>query len=275
MPETPGDSLVHSLAREPTVHFFVVAILVFALYSLNNAGAGQVLEIDPGEIEARVFLREINNGEPVTEAQRQAIVDAYVEEQILVREALAMKLDNDARIHDLLAQKMRHVLSGDIIQPTDSELAAFYAANRDSYRVPSTLSADELVFDQADALPPEVMALLEAGAEPKAMLALAAGDSGPLRNANRLDLANIFSDEFSNRVFAAAPGQWQGPFVSNRGQHWLRVTAREEARVAALEEISDRVRLDWIVAEEEVRLAEEIARLRQDYTVIMRAGEAE
>lgn len=275
MPETPGDSLVHSLAREPTVHFFVVAILVFALYSLNNAGAGQVLEIDPGEIEARVFLREINNGEPVTEAQRQAIVDAYVEEQILVREALAMKLDNDARIHDLLAQKMRHVLSGDIIQPTDSELAAFYAANRDSYRVPSTLSADELVFDQADALPPEVMALLEAGAEPEAMLALAAGDSGPLRNANRLDLANIFSDEFSNRVFAAAPGQWQGPFVSNRGQHWLRVTAREEARVAALEEISDRVRLDWIVAEEEVRLAEEIARLRQDYTVIMRAGEAE
>lgn len=275
MPETPDASLVHSLTREPTVHFLAVAILVFALYALNNAGAGQVLEIDPGEIEARVLLREINTGEPVTEAQRQAIVDAYIEEQILVREALAMELDNDTRIHDLLAQKMRHVLSGDIIQPSDSELAAFYAANRDSYRVPSTLSAAEVVFDQGDDLPPEVIALLEAGAEPEAMLALAAGDSGPLRNANRLDLANIFSAEFADRVFAAAPGQWQGPFVSNRGQHWLRVTAREEARVAALEEISDRVRLDWIAVEEENRLAEEIARLRQDYTVVMRESEAE
>jgi len=272
MSDTPTDSPLRTLAREPTVHFLVVAILVFAFYALNDTGAGQVLEIDPREVEARVFLQEINTGEPVTEASRQAILDAYIEEQILVREALAMELDNDARIHDMLAQKMRHVLSGDIIQPTEAELAAFYEASRERYRVPATLTADELVFDQRDDLPPEVVTLLETGAGPEAMLALAPGDSGPLRNANRLDLANIFSDEFADRVFAAPPGTWQGPFVSNRGQHWLRVTAREEARVPALGEIIDRVRLDWIAAEEEARLAEEIARLRQDYTIVMREG---
>ncbi|GIT21560.1 MAG: hypothetical protein CM1200mP40_12420 [Gammaproteobacteria bacterium] len=60
------------------------------------------------------------------EEQRQLVATIYVEEQILVQEALALGLDNDARIHDMLAQKMRHVLSGNVIQPTELELESYY-----------------------------------------------------------------------------------------------------------------------------------------------------
>ena len=58
-------------------------------------------------------------------------------------------------------------------------------------------------------------------------------------------------------------------FVSNRGQHWLRVTQRSEARLAPLDEIIDRVRLDWITDKEEERLQEQVDRLWDNYTIII------
>ena len=72
-----------------------------------------LLEIPQNEIEARISLVELSQGKAASQGQRDQIEALYLEEQMLVREALALNLDRDARIHDMLAQKMRHVLSGD------------------------------------------------------------------------------------------------------------------------------------------------------------------
>ncbi|HAJ75385.1 MAG TPA: hypothetical protein DCM64_02915 [Gammaproteobacteria bacterium] len=203
------------------------------------------------------------------------ITSLYVEEQILVREAMAMGLDNDARIHDMLAQKMRHVLSGDIIQPSADELNDYYNANMTRYRSLATVSVDELVFDSREALTDQLASLLEAGAEPQQLLELEDGNQAPLPNVNRLDLANIFDPAFADTVFAAETGEWSGPFTSNRGQHWLRITSRVEAHLPALEEITDLVRLDWIAEEEEARLQVQVDNLWDEYTIIITDAEQE
>lgn len=257
------------LLHEPTVHFFAIAVCIFALYALSQFSDDNVLEINQREIDARIFLQEMTSGEPLTEQQRQLISLAYVEEQILVQEALAIGLDNDARIHDMLAQKMRHVLSGGIIQPSTDELEAYYRANLDRYRSLPTVSVDELVFDSAEPLPEAVRTLLAEGTEPARLLELQSGNVSPLLNVNHIDLANIFEPAFADSVFAADLGDWAGPFISNRGQHWLRVIQRTAARTPALPEIADRVRLEWIAEEEEVRLQQEIDRLRQRYSIVI------
>ncbi len=262
-------SRLRALLREPTVHFLAIALAVFALHALAGRRGAEVLEIGRGEIEARLQAREIADGRPLTEERRRAETAAYIDERILAREARALGLDEDARIRDLLAQKMLHVLSGEVIQPTEAELRAHYEAGRERYRTPATADLDELALDGREPLPAAVLAGLAEGAGAEELLALAPGSRSPLAGVSRAELAVFFDPELADAAFAADIGQWVGPFESGRGRHWLQLLALEPPRLPALEEIADRVRLDWIAAEEEARLAAETARLRERYRVVV------
>lgn len=266
-------SLAQKLIREPTVHFFVIALIIFALYAMTQSGNENLLEIDQREIDARIFMQELSRGEELSTEQRDLVTAFYIEEQILVREALSMELDNDERIHDILAQKMRHVLSGSIIQPTDDELLKYYEANSDRFETPASLTLDELVFDSRESLDDSITDSLQQNADIDTLLAMSEGTAAPLPNVNGIDLANIFDQEFADQVLAAELDQWQGPFISNRGQHWLRVTERIPAGIPALEEIADLVRLEWIAAEEETRLQQEVDKLWNEYTIVINNNE--
>jgi hypothetical protein len=261
--------VIQKLVQEPTVHFFLMAVVIFVIYAISQTNRENLLEVDQREIDARVFIQEMTAGQPLNDEQRQFIASNYVEEQILVREAIALGLDNDARIHDMLAQKMRHVLSGDVIQPTADDLNNYYEENLERYRTLPLVSVNELVLNTQDELSAEVQAFLNSGSDAEMILAATAGNEAPLPNVNRIDLANIFSPEFSEQVFNAESESWVGPYTSNRGQHWLKITERSEANLPPLNEITDRVRLDWIAEEEEILLQQEVDKLWDQYTIIV------
>lgn len=261
--------ILQKLMKEPTVHFFIIALLIFALYAITQTGNQNLLEIDQREIDARIFMQELSRGEELSLEQRELVTAFYIEEQILVREALSMELDNDERIHDILAQKMRHVLSGNIIQPTDDELQEYFEENSARFETPASLTLDELVFDSRDQLAEAIIDALQRSADSDTLLSMSEGTVAPLPNVNSVDLANIFDQEFADRVLAADLDQWQGPYVSNRGQHWLRVIERNPAGIPPLEEIADLVRLEWIAAEEETRLQQEVDKLWNEYTIVI------
>ena len=270
MDKTKQSSLViQKLVQEPTAHFFLMAVVIFVIYAISQTNRENLLEVDQREIDARVFIQEMTTGQPLNDEQRQFIASNYVEEQILVREAIALGLDNDARVHDMLAQKMRHVLSGDVIQPAADDLNSYYEENLERYRTLPLVSVNELVLNTQDELSAEVQAFLDSGSDAEMILAATAGDEAPLPNVNRIDLANIFSPEFSEQVFNAESESWVGPYTSNRGQHWLKITERSEANLPPLNEITDRVRLDWIAEEEEILLQQEVDKLWDQYTIIV------
>ena len=262
-------NLVDQLINEPTVHFFVIAVVVFIVYAISNFSGDDVIELDQREIDARILMQEMVSGQPLTSEQQEFITASYVEEQILVKEAVELGLDNDARIHDMLAQKMRHVLSGDIIQPTPAELESFYSSNSELYRAPATVSVDELILDTRNEIPIEIQTLISEGVNSDEILAMALGSSAPLPNANHLDLSNIFAPEFADAVFQSQGNEWIGPFSSNRGQHFLKIIERSEERIPPMAEIADRVRLDWITQEEEIRLQQEVNKLWDRYEIII------
>ena len=265
--------LLQKLMGEPTVHFLFIALFIFSLYAITQSENENLLEIDQREIDARIFMQELSRGEELSLEQRELVTAFYIEEQILVREALSMELDNDERIHDILAQKMRHVLSGNIIQPTDAELREYFQENSTRFETPASLTLDELVFDSRDPLADSIVAALRQGADSATLLSMSQGTVAPLPNVNSIDLANIFEQEFADRVLAADLNQWQGPYVSNRGQHWLRVIDHIPAGIPALDEIADLVRLEWISTEEESRLQQEVGKLWNEYTIVINNSE--
>ena len=80
------DSTAMKLLKEPTTHFFAMAVGIFVVYSISQIGNENVLEIDQREIDARIFMQEMAAGQELSEEQQQLVATTYVEEQILVRE---------------------------------------------------------------------------------------------------------------------------------------------------------------------------------------------
>lgn len=255
------------LLQEPTSYFALIALILFGLNGLGRMNSETTLQISQQDIDARLLTAEIAQGEALTEAQRQQLTEAFIEERILVTEARKLGLDEDSRIDRILDQKMRHVLSRDVIQPSAEELSRFYEDNADRYRVPTTFDFEELVFNSRGNLPTAVVEGLSAGADAAELLRLEAGGASPLNRVSALDLRNIFSEQFSEQLVTAAPQSWQGPFISNRGQHWLLKTAEREGGLPELDEVREQLRLDWIAVEEDRRLQSAIEALRQSYAI--------
>lgn len=255
------------ILREPTFSFLVLAAAISLFYWLFNNNDSQPLQIDWQEIEARIVVNELTQGFPASEQQRQEIENNLISDYILVMEAYRLGLQNDARINDILAQKMRHVLSGNVIQPTDEELALFYREQLTRYQQPARLTATELVFSSRDPLPETLLTQLAAGVSEQELSTDLNRIAGILPRVTQDDLESIFDSELARQTFAASGSEWTGPYQSNRGQHWLQVQERFPARTPTLLEIVDQVRLDWIELEEESRLEEEIGLLRESYDI--------
>jgi len=254
--------------REPTLHFILLAAALFGINAVVGSCSREVIQIDRAAVAARIFLNEMNLGAPLNEDQRHQVEESYVDEQVLVQEALELGLERDVRIHDILAQKMRHVLSGELIQPTDQELQNYYEVNQTRYVQEASLTVNELVVRSPDPLPEALAEQLQGGVWADQLVSELAGSRGVLERVSRSDLAAMFNAEVAGRIFEAGPGQWIGPHRSVRGQHWLQVEVRAEEALPPLEVLYDRVRIDWIAAEEEERLARRVAELRARYDIV-------
>jgi hypothetical protein len=257
-----SSSHLRSLLREPLVHFVLLAAVLFGVGALFGSDEN-VIEITHDEVEWRILQFEAQEGRRLTEEERHLIQERYIDERVLVREAEALGLEADERIDDILVQKMLHVLSGEVIQPSDEELAAYYAMNTTRYAVDGTVTVDEVVAPVGASLP---RTLLDGG-EPEDVGGGALIASRVMPGLTLDDLAQIFGVAAARAVFGADPGAWVDAYESVRGQHWFRVRERAEPTVPPLEVVREAVRLDWIAEQEDRRLLARVAELRAQYDI--------
>ena len=270
-PPRNAKSLLRTVLREPTSHFALIAALLFVGNAVLRPADEREIQIDRSDVFARIEVIEESTGTSLTPEQRQLVENDYIDEQILVREALALGLEDDPRIHDFLAQKMLHVLSADVIQPSDSELEAYFGLNGERYAPEETVVVEEVVIGTDDPLPSALMAQFLEGRPADQLETDLPLRSNVLPNVSARDLTDIFGSETGGRAFGASLGAWTGPHSTVRGRHWLRVTQRTASVVPSLESVREQVRLDWIVQEEEARLRERVAELRARYSVTLSA----
>ena len=259
---------MRSILREPTLHFVVLAAMLFAANAAVRArDRSHVIRIDRAKIAANVLRIEASIGAPLSPEERQRVEDAYIEQQVLVREARALGLDDDDQVHDILALKMLHVLSGDVIQPSNAELEAYYDANRGRYAPAAEVTVDELVVGTEAPLPAALRDQLRDGVAPGRLTSALPIRRDVLTKATLDDLTRIFGVEMATRAFAAQEGQWVGPHHTVRGQHWLRVTERTGSVAPTLEAVREQVRLDWVSDNEQARLEQRVSELRGTYVI--------
>jgi len=252
---------VKRLLAEPLLHFLLLAAALFWLdAALRRAPSGDapggelVVTRDRIANLADGFARQW--GRAPSEEELAAMVQDFVREEVLMREALRLGLDrDDAIVRRRLAQKMEF-LSEDLVamaEPTDDDLRAFLAAHPERFRTPARFTFSQVHLDpkkRGDALRADADALLRALRAGGA--ARGASDSRMLdseqRDVARHEVEASFGPEFAVRLAELPLGSWEGPVPSGYGVHLVRVERRVLGEVPPLADVRAAVVREWTAA---------------------------
>ena len=238
--------------REPLVQFMLIGILVFLLFFRDtdrplDRGNGQpVIEITQQAVDRLVAQFESTWTRPPTEAEMTGLIDSYVREEVLYREALALGLDqDDPVIRQRLQMKMDFIgeAAAATEVPAEDELAAWYAAHAAEFAPAARVSFEQVMLsDPAEA--EAVRAALAAGAAPAAVgrpTMLPGWMVGETAQA----VDGQFGPGFFAEVVALPDGEWTGPVDSSFGSHLVRRGAVSVPETPPLSEVRDAALAAW------------------------------
>ncbi len=239
--------------KDPLAIFLLFGLLVFAAQQWLSADAGDYrIDVTVGQ-QNRIFDQwQAQMGRPPTPEEAAGLLDQWLREEILYREAKRLGLDqDDTIIRRRLAQKLTF-LNEDLAnaeEPTEADLTAYFDANAADYRIPERFSFEHRYFSsdrRADAEADARAALDDPGA---------VGDPFILQKSyaerSAREVADLFGTAFAQALTtldADRPNEWQGPVPSAYGWHLVRLTGRVPARDPLMAEVRDAVRRDYLQA---------------------------
>jgi peptidyl-prolyl cis-trans isomerase C len=208
------------------------------------------------------------------------LVEDFVREEVLYREALALGLDlADLVVRRRLVQKMEVLAFADSAPLGDAGVMGYFLAHREDYRLPERVTFAHVFFSAAargaraaaDARAART-GLRGAGAADAAGVGDPPVAASPVTGATRRQVGDRFGAGFADAVFALQPGTWDGPVPSAHGQHLVLVTEHAAARLPELAEVSGRVAADMDAERRAGAVDAMYARLRARYEVVDDGG---
>ena len=270
------------LLREPLVHFLVLGVVIFELYSLVDRspteGNAEIIEVTPGRVAQLNVLFTRTWQRPPTPDELNGLIETFVKEEIFYREGRKMGLDlDDTVIRRRLQQKMEFLTEPSEAELTagDDELRSFMAENAAKFRIPSRIAFQQVFLDAAkrgEAARQDARTLL-------ASLRATEGQSDPAEAGDptllpyALPLTPVdqvergFGSQFAEALEKVEVGRWTGPIASTFGLHLVYVEKSEPARDPALDEIRDVVVREWQSAKRGVIAEQRYQTLRKNYSI--------
>jgi parvulin-like peptidyl-prolyl isomerase len=233
--------------REPLVHFLAAGSALFLL--MGQLGAEDKLDrsitINEAEVTRLASQWEQTWRRPPTAQQLDSLIRDYIKEEIYFREAMRLGLDaDDPVIRRRLRAKMEFLATAEIqnMEPSDTTLQRFYAANKIRYAEKPTFSFDQqFLGDDQDAAAASVIAL-NAG-KPVQAQPLSVAES--MDAASSDSIARQFGDAFADSLRTLPQGRWNGPVQSGFGWHAVRVRDMVASDTPPMQDIRQRVSNDW------------------------------
>jgi peptidyl-prolyl cis-trans isomerase C len=286
---TTWRSVLRRATSEPLVHFLLVGGVILAVssaWSPSQPPANRIT-VTKSQVDQ---LRETwisQWGRQPDAVELRGVVDDFIREEVLYREAVASGLDrNDSIVRRRLAQKVEFLAQGIAsAEPSEAELLAFFDGHRDRYQVPPRIAFEHVYFrdnggEAGDSEARIAQVRLEAEKLP-AGRAAELGDRFMLQRdyplQTRTELKNLFGMAFADRAFELPLNRWSGPVRSSYGFHLVRVSAIEPAKIPEFEEVQAQVAIDYKGQRAQVLMEEYYKRLRGRYEVYVEGmgGEAD
>lgn len=255
-----GRSATRRLLREPLLHFLVAGTVLFGMATVferftNSSTNASRIQVSAPEIQRlrEVWVRQW--GRSPSPRQMESLINDYVRDEILYREALASGFDkDDTIIRRRLVEKMEF-LSQELASATPSEkdLQEYFEQNRGTFQIPAQIAFRHIYFSAskrgsaAEADASRALARFSSHGIPSAQLS-SLGDPFMLQNEYPLQtqrqVKELFGEEFARKIFQLEPGAWAGPFRSGYGFHLVRILQKLPSRTPELAEVQSQVLTD-------------------------------
>mgnify|MGYP001820023992 CR=1 FL=1 len=277
------------LLREPLLHFMFIGAAIYLLYGVFAEplpeGDDKTIVVSAGEIEWMQASWQKRWNRPPTAQEFDGLIQQYIKETVLYREALTMGLNqHDQVIRRRLAQKLEF-LAKDLVAltpPTDEELLTYFDAHQARYQEPARYTFTQVfidpdkrgdaTLDDAEAIKASLIVKGDAVEDPGAL-----GDDFMLQNwypeKDAVEIQKLFGSGFTESLVELSPGQWHGPILSGYGVHLVYVSSISEPPAPVFAEVRERVTQDWKADRGEELNEQFYASLRDRYTIVIEAPE--
>jgi hypothetical protein len=232
--------------REPLLHFLLIGTLIFAVDRHFVVQADDPLAIVVGaevEREARETFRAARGEEPTAE-QLAALRQSWLDNEVLYREGMAMRVDQgDTMIRDRIVFKALNVVESNLKLPPvdDAALRTWFEKHREKYDEPARFDFQEAVLtgDGAEPAARALAAELNRGAGGDIKAGLRVFKGRPHAN-----IVQSYGPEFAQALEALPPGEWRA-LRTREGWRVMRLEAVAAGKPASFEALRGVVLQDW------------------------------
>ena len=248
------------ILKEPLIQFLLIGACIYGAYGLFGTPA----EVN-SETEIVVSADRINGfvaqwksrwSRPPSRAELDGVINQYVREEILYRQAKSMGLaEDDPVTRRRMAQKLEFMTSdlARVIEPAEGELETYLQDKLEQFRGADQVTflqvffdpdkRGETTFEDANA----ALRDLQAAGVPDSKLQ--AGDSAMLQSyyqaASPLEISKQLGQGFTASLLKLAAGSWHGPILSGYGVHLTYIYERKHAPVPMLSDVETEVFEAW------------------------------
>jgi hypothetical protein len=262
----PSAGLGHFLRREPLVHFLGLAALLFVANAVFSGDDREVITVDVATQEYLVQQRQDLLLRDMTAEEKAEVVESFIEEEILVREARKRGFENSSRIRALLIQNMRFFMINDIPDPTEEQLRAFFDESSERFEIEPTITYEHVFFSDPETVPANTLEVLRAGVDYRSI-----GDTNTftakLARASERQIVATFGREQAPGILGIDDDQWHGPFTSANGVHFVRVSERHPGMRPDFEAAQNWLKQKWLMAKSREVVERELAVMSENYRI--------
>jgi hypothetical protein len=257
--------------QQPLLHFILIGAALFAVYrwtATRGADEQKTIIVDRAALltymqyRAKFFDPDRSQSllDGLGQEELDRLIDDYVREEVLYREAIALGLDSDDFvIRQRLIQKLEFInrdLSAQLAELGEQDLRQYFEEHRVDYTLPSRLVMTHVFFDQRAGGAEGAKRRAESTLE-KLNASRVPFHEGPRHGdwffydvnfvgTTQDQVSRFLGSEIAKTVMTLEPSNaiWRGPFPSEYGYHLIMMTDRSPARYLELDEIRQRVQND-------------------------------
>lgn len=269
---------MNAIIREPLIHFFLIGGLLFGWYSLQrDVETDDTIHVTQGQIQS--LIQNFNRvwSRPPTQEELEGLIQDYIQEEVMVREAIAIGLDqHDTVIRRRLRQKMEFI-SDELLsrsEPTESDLREYYQEHKSLFSEPPRISFRHIYFNperNKEFLDKTKEQLNQNTVDPEVV-----GDPFLVESSFSMeslhDIKGVFGEEFTDRIFEFSKGEWEGPVASAYGWHLVYIEDGKPGTDIDFESARARVKDRWMLDNSRKLKEAAFEQFRDKYTIEVDRG---
>ncbi len=267
------------LAKEPVLQFLILGgafFITYATFAPPEAPPREEIVITAARVESLTANFERAWRRPPTEQEREGLIEDYLTEELMYREALKIGLDRDDLVVRRRMRQKVELLLGDALAaalPGEEALRAHYEAEKKDYRTPDRLSFQQVFLGPLNDAerPTEWDDLVKRmnGDQQFDFASIGAPSLLPpaMNAASTRDIDRSFGADFSASLIDLPVGAWAGPVSSSYGRHLVRIETVSPGEIPSFEDVRETVSRDLQYQREREARDELIDRLKQSYDI--------